>query len=106
MTRLQPSTQDQVFCKREELVTREIAGEVILVPVRGKLAQLQQIFVLSEVGAFIWSQIDGRRNLDAVLAGIVDSFDVTSDEAEADLCEYVGSLEEAGLIVEAAPSPR
>ena len=96
----------RIFRRRQELVTREIAGEVILVPVRGKLAQLRQIFVLSEVGAFIWRRIDGRRDLGSVRDGIVESFDVAAEEAEADLREYVGALEGAGLIVEASEPTR
>ncbi len=93
---------NRVFRQRQEMVTREIAGEVILVPVRGKLAQLQQIFVLNPVGAYIWEQLDGERDLEAIRRGLVDSFEVTSSEAEADLVEYLGALEGADLIAEAA----
>lgn len=92
---------DRVFQPRPEMVTREIAGEVLLVPVRGKLAQLQQIFVLNPVGAYIWRQLDGERNLSAIHGGLIDRFDVTEREAEADLFEYLGALEDAGLVCEA-----
>ncbi len=92
---------NRIFRQRPETVTREIAGEVLLVPVRGKLAQLQQIFVLNPVGAFIWRQLDGERNLQAIRQGLVDSFEVTGGEAEADLFEYLGALEDAGLVREA-----
>ncbi|MCP3957626.1 MAG: PqqD family protein [bacterium] len=88
------------------MATREIAGETILVPVSGKLAQLQQIFVLNPVGAYIWEHLDGERDLEAVHRGLVESFEVASEEAESDLFEYVGALEEAGLIVEAPRPPR
>ncbi len=92
---------DRVFSQRQEMVTREIAGEVILVPVRGMLAQLQKIFVLNPAGAYIWQHLDGERDLEAIRRGLVDSFEVTSGEAEADLVEYLGALETAGLVAEA-----
>ncbi len=92
---------DRVYRQQVSLAEREIAGEVILVPVRGKLAQLQQIFALNPVGAFIWRQLDGQRNLRGIHLGIIDRFEVTSAEAERDLFEYVGALREAKLIVEA-----
>ncbi len=96
---------DRVFSQRQEMVTREIAGEVILVPVRGKLAQLQQIFVLNPVGAYIWQHLDGERDLEAIHQGLVDTFEVESSEAEADLFEYLGALENAGLVAEASAGP-
>ncbi len=92
---------NRVFNRRPEMVVREIAGEVLLVPVRGKLAQLQRIFVLNPVGAYIWQQLDGERDLEAILRGMVESFEVAGAEAEADLFEYLGALEDAGLVSEA-----
>ncbi len=92
---------DRIFRQRPDMVTREIAGEVLLVPVRGKLAQLQRIFVLNPVGAFIWRRLDGERDLAAIHRGLVDYFEVTGGEAEADMFEYLGALEEAGLVAEA-----
>ena len=93
---------DRVYQPRPEMVTREIAGEVLLVPVRGKLAQLQQIFVLNPVGAYIWRQLDGERDLATIHGGLVDHFEVTASEAEADLFEYLGALEDAGLVAPCA----
>ncbi len=91
----------RIYRRREEMVTREIAGEVILVPVRGKLAQLQRIFVLNPIGAYIWQRLDGESDLAAIHRGLVDAFEVTVGEAEADLLEYLGALEDAGLVAEA-----
>lgn len=92
-----------MFEPREALVTREIADEVILVPVRGKLAQLKRIFVLNPVGAYIWQQLDGKRDLASIRRGIVAGFEVSEEQAEADLFEYIEALEEAELITSKAP---
>ena len=89
----------QVFAKDEGVVLREIAGEIFLVPIRGHLAQLQQIFVLSPVGSFIWDQIDGAQTLGIIGSKIVERFSVESDTALQDLVSYVQELETAGLIV-------
>ncbi|MEM7349308.1 MAG: PqqD family protein [Acidobacteriota bacterium] len=105
------SDWDRVFEPKEALVAREIADEVILVPVRGKLAQLKRIFVLNPVGAYIWGELDGERDLAEIHRGIVANFEVSEAEAEADLLEYITALEEAELISlkqpgEAADAPR
>ena len=98
---MEEQSWDRVYRQQASLAEREIAGEVLLVPVRGKLAQLQQIFSLNPVGAFIWRQLDGQRDLKGIHQGLVDKFEVTGDEAERDLLEYVCALKAADLIVEA-----
>lgn len=88
-----------VFRKSDELITREIAEETILVPVKGTLASLQQIHVLSPVAAFIWERLDGVHDLAAIQRAILERFDVSAKQARADLDELVAELERAKLIV-------
>jgi hypothetical protein len=92
----------RVFRKSDELVKREVAGETILVPIRGTLATLQQIFVLNPVAAFIWEQLDGKRSLQEICEGVLARFDVTPAAARIDLLELVDGLLRAGLIAERA----
>ena len=80
------------------MVARKIAGETFLVPVKGELAQLHRLFALNAVGAFIWEQIDGRRDLDVIHSGLLEEFEVSAEQARQDLGEYVERLLEAGLI--------
>lgn len=90
----------RVFRKNEVLSTRKIGDEVILVPIRGKLAQLQQVFSLNPVGAFIWDRLDGVLNLKGLKSRVTETFDVQEATAEADLLSHIRELEEADLIVE------
>jgi len=92
---------ETVFRKREEVVSREIAGETILVPIRGKLVDMQRIFSLNPVAAHIWQQLDGERSLAKIRDDVLDTFDVEKSQADADIQEFVGELIEAELIVEA-----
>lgn len=87
-----------VFRKRDELVTRAIAGETLVVPVSGRLADLQRIFALEGAAGFIWERIDGTRTLGQIRDELRAAFAVTSGEAEQDLLEFVGELSAAGLV--------
>jgi hypothetical protein len=84
------------------VISREIAGEVFLVPVRGKLADLQRLFVLNRVGECIWRQLDGNHSRGEILAAIIERFDVDEPQAATDMEEFLAQLVQAGLTEEVA----
>ena len=87
-----------VYRCRDNLVTREIVGETIVVPISGELADLQQVFSLNATGAFVWERLDGSRSLEFIHQAVTESFDVDKKEAWADLAELVADLAQASLI--------
>jgi hypothetical protein len=93
------------YRRTDQVVRREIAGEVLLVPVRGELAQLQQMFVLNPVGEFIWSRLDGERGVEALVAELVDAFEVSAEQAHSDIEAFLSRLSEAGLAHEVKGEP-
>lgn len=89
----------KVFKKNENIVSRKIAGELILVPIRGKLADMQTIFTLNPVAEYIWQELDNK-NLNDIRNGIVSAFEVEKEQAESDVKEFIAELLEADLIEE------
>ena len=90
----------QRFIKREDVVYRAIAGESLLIPIRAKLADLQNIFALNPAGALIWSLLDGNRSLEEILDKMLDRFEVSREDAQSDLQSFVDQLLNADVIVE------
>ena len=90
---------EKIIKKDETVITREIVGETILVPIRGKLADMQRIFTLNAVGAYIWSSLDGERSLGEICDDLRTEFDVQKEQAENDLCDFIYELQEADLII-------
>jgi hypothetical protein len=93
-----PVAPKDIFRKNGEIVSRQIAGETILVPVRGKIADMQKIFSLNPVAVFLWDQIDGRQDLQVILDKVIENFEVERDDAESDLLGFISELLQAGLI--------
>jgi hypothetical protein len=86
------------FAKDSSIVSRKIADEVILVPVRQNVADLESIFTLNEVAARIWELLDGRITLAKIRDLLVEEFEVTPEQAETDLLEFLQLLEKAGAV--------
>ena len=90
----------KVFRKRDEIVDREIAGETILVPIKGKLADMQRIFAVDDVAEYIWRQLDGERRVADIRDGVMDLYEVGKKQARADVLDFIEELKEADLISE------
>ncbi len=84
--------------KRDDVLTRQIAGETIIVPIRGKLADMQNIFAVNVVAEFIWERMDGKRSLDDIAREVAQHFEVSEGVARSDVLEFVDELSRAGLI--------
>lgn len=91
---------DKVYKKNDSMVSRKIADEFILVPIRQNVGDLRSIYSLNEVAARIWELIDGKRNTKEIKAKIVEEFEITPEEVEKDLREHLRQLEKIKAIIE------
>lgn len=87
-----------VYRCRDNLVTREIVGETIIVPITGELADLQQVYSLNATGAFVWGRLDGSASLEIIHQAVTKHFKVRKKDAWDDLVELVTDLARASLI--------
>jgi len=87
-----------VYRKKNDLLERRIAGETIIVPIRGKLADMQNIFAVNVVAEFIWERMDGRRTVDQIAREVAGHFEVSDSQALSDVLEFAGELDRSGLI--------
>lgn len=88
------------FRRKERVTGREIAGESFLIPICGKPVDLDNIFVLNPLAGFIWERLDGKRTLEAIVADIIDNFEVTPEQAGVDATEFIGQLLRNDLVEE------
>ncbi len=86
------------FAKDPSIVSRSIAGEQILVPIRQKAGEIESIFTLNEVASRIWELLDGEMQVEEIKNAIVEEFEVSPKKAEVDLLKFLQQLEEAGAV--------
>ncbi|MBI5076233.1 MAG: PqqD family protein [Nitrospirae bacterium] len=86
--------------KNEDIVTRKIAGELFIVPVRGRLADMQRIFTLNPVAEYIWDSLDGRASIEDIRRGVLSAYEVPEDQANTDIADFIRELLDADLIRE------
>ena len=91
---------DAIFTRNEEVVSRKIVDELILVPMRKDVADMETLYTLNEVGARVYELIDGKRALREIVTTIVNEFEVTEQQAESDVREFIAQLLEVESIYE------
>jgi len=86
------------YRKSENIVTRRIAEQTILVPVTANVAELNSIYMLNEVGTRVWGLIDRENTLDQLVETITKEYEIGPGEATSSILEFVNSLCDANLI--------
>ncbi|RJP80449.1 MAG: PqqD family protein [Desulfobacteraceae bacterium] len=95
-------SNNKVYRKKDEIVARKIADETILVPIRGKLADMQRIFSLNPVAEFIWAHIEKETPVEKILNLVIHEFDVEEKKAKEDLVALIDDFLTENLIEQVA----
>jgi hypothetical protein len=85
------------FVEKNKFVTRKIAGETIIVPVRAHVGELDSVYTLNELGTLIWDLLQDGKKGKEIARAIYETYEVSLEQAEVDVSEFLRSLAEAGL---------
>ena len=81
-------------------VIREVAGEILVIPVGEAALALNGIIVLNPVSKIIWQCLEQETNTEKILDTILETFDVSKEEAAVDLEEFLNQLRKENLLSE------
>ena len=83
---------------KKELIKREIAGDTILVPVGKTVYDSNGLFMLNELGAFIWDLLPGAADEAEICAAVLREYDVSAETAAKDIGEFLQKLRSMDVI--------
>ena len=83
---------------RKELIRREIAGDVILVPVGGTVLENNGLFALNELGAFLWDRLESAEDEESLVQAVLAEYEVGEDTARADTAAFLQKLREMEIL--------
>ena len=83
---------------KKELIKRQIAGDTILVPVGRTVYDSNGLFVLNELGAFIWEILPDAHDEVQICEAVLREYDVPADVAARDVAEFVQKLRTMDII--------
>ena len=93
-------SRDAVYVVSDNVVAREIEGEIIIVPLVAGIGDLEdELFTLNETGKAIWERLDGRRSLNDVIAELAAEYQAPPGEIEIDVLGLVEELSRRRMLV-------
>ena len=81
---------------KQGYIVREIAGEYIAVPVDSSCGKI--IVILNPVSYLLWQELQSEKTFDELLDSILKNYDISKEEAEKDLKDFLLQLDENGLV--------
>lgn len=86
------------FIRNREVVSRQIEGELVIVPVRRGVGDLNSLYTLNSVGSILWEFMTEGHTLREMVNRVCDEFEVSAKQAQADIEDFLGSMLEEKLI--------
>jgi hypothetical protein len=96
---------DAVYIPSQDIVAREIEGEIIIVPLVSGIGDLEdELFTLNETGKAIWARLDGKRTVKGVVEALSEEYEGSIQNIEKDVLGFLKELLRRGFVVEASKS--
>jgi hypothetical protein len=94
-----PVTLETVCAPSEDVVAREIEGEIVIVPLVAGICDAEdELYTLNPTGQAIWNMLDGQRTLGQVAAALTRDFDALQAEIEADVLGFAAEMTRRGIL--------
>jgi len=93
-------TLDMICAPSEDVVAREIEGELIIVPLASGIGDMEdELYTLNETGKAIWGKLDGVRTLAQIAIELTDEYAAPAADIERDVVGLVGELARRKMVV-------
>jgi hypothetical protein len=89
---------EAVFSWKPGTIAREVEGEVLIVPVRDRVVDLDDCFYVLDnpVSVHLWGLLETTHTLDALALAVAGTFEVEEQVAKADVSQFLDDLVRVG----------
>ncbi len=83
---------------KKGFLLREVADNYIVVAVGSAVKDFNGIITLNDTAAFLWRQLQDDATEEQLLEKMLAEYDVSKEQAEADVKMFVEKLQQANLV--------
>ncbi len=97
---MDPLSPESVCSPSDDVVSREIEGELIIVPIAAGIGdEDDELYTLNETGRAIWERLDGTRTLREVAGELANVYEAPLDEIARDVLGLAEELAKRKILV-------
>ncbi len=86
------------YIRSSSVVSRVIANETLIVPIRRGVGDLSSIYSLNPVAGAIWNAIAQPRSKDEIVQLLQNEFEVPRESVSTDVDSFLAERAAAGLV--------
>jgi hypothetical protein len=84
--------------RKDGFVVRDVGGSAVIVPTGARVLDLNGLVVLNDSGRLVWDALSAERSEDELVQCLTDRYDVSPDQARADVRELLERFAALGII--------
>jgi Coenzyme PQQ synthesis protein D (PqqD) len=92
------NSEMETLVRSQAVVARVVAGEMLLVPIRGKVGDLASIYSFNPTGSLIWNLLETPHTMTQLAAAIATAYEIEPGQAEQDVTKFVTEMKAVGLV--------
>jgi hypothetical protein len=90
--------ENPTYQRNPDFIYRKIVEETVLVPIHQNVADMNCIYTLNDVGAFIWEQLELPRTLADLQKLMLHEYDADPDILLQDLSQFLDEMTDIGAL--------
>ena len=93
-------TLQSICAPSEDVVAREIEGELIIVPLAAGIGDMEdELYTLNETGKAIWDRLDGVRSLRQIASELAAEYSAPTADIERDVTGLAAELARRKMLI-------
>lgn len=85
---------------KDGYLLRVVAGSNVVIPTGKRSLDFNGMMTLNDTGAFIWKQLESDTDSAAIVAAVLENYEVNAPRAEACVNTFLDRLREVGCLDE------
>src|SRR5580658_10562424 len=86
------------YTRNTAIVSREVAGETIVVPICRGVGDLDSVYTFNPVGRILWRLLENGQSAEELANWVAANYEVDAKQALVDVQSYLAELQELGLV--------
>ena len=83
---------------KKNFVLRQVAGAWVVLPLGAETVNFSGMLQLNDSGAMLWRVLEAGGDKEALVDALLGEYDVTREQAEADVQEFLAKLTQTGCM--------